>query len=240
MNISQKKCVVDMLESEMEFKNIFQILDNLSAPMKDEVYVPYLLIIAKRLDIHHFTRAAYLVLFKYFANLITSNMDHGLYTYDYLALMDSAYFFVIASGLGISNIYTQCMQASYGHSSYDDFLDYLYKEYSDDINWDLEIDLNGIDAYLETNAKVQLFEKDWSEEDALPSAAEYFEIVDIVSNLRGKNVVQNRTIENDAFLSSVSHETGINILKRTLISGFDCCFCESEDHSEEYVLIQRH
>lgn len=240
MNMSQKKCIVDMLESEMEFKNLFQILNKLSASMKDEVYIPYLLKIAKQLNIHHVTRAAYLVLFKYFANLITSNMDHGLYIYDYLALMDSAYFSVIALGLGISNIYTQCMQANYGHSSYEDFLNHLYKEYSDDINWDLEIDLNGIDAYLETNAKVQLFEKDWSEEDVLAGAPEYFEIVDIVANLRGVNVVQNGTKENNALLTSVSHKTGINILKRTIISGFDCCFCESKDYSEEYVIIQRH
>lgn len=244
MNISQKKCVVDMLESETEFRNLSRVLDNLSASMKDELYVPYLLIMVYRLNVHRVTRAAYLVLFKYYADLITAHMVHGLYTYDYFALMNSAYFSVLADRLEISNIYTQIMEESFGHCSYDDFLDYLYKEYSDDINWDMEIDLNGIDAFLEENLNVKLldnlFEKKRFDTETVTGVAEYFEVVDIVANLCGKNIVQNRTRENTALLSSVSRGTGIHIRKRMTLSGFDCCFCKSEDYSEEYVIIQRH
>lgn len=236
---SQKKYISDILSSKTGFRNLSLTLENLSAPMKDEVYVPYMLKLFNRIDNYLLSKNSYLVLFKYFANLIISHIGKGIYIYDYLALMNSAYFSVLADGLGISNVYTKNMMASYGHSSYEDLLDYLYKEYSSDINWDLEIDLNGIDIYLEKKAIDKLFGIEKFEEDTSEGIAEFFEIVNIVERLRGEDIAKTRTSKNDALLSSLLHETGVHIIKRTIISGFDCSFCESEDYSEEYVIIQR-
>lgn len=240
MNISHKKYVSDILSTKTEFRNISLTLDNLSAPMKDEVYVPYVLKLFNRIDNYLLSKNSYLVLFKYFANLIFSHMGQGKYIYDYLALMNSAYFYVIANGLGISDIYPQSMMVGYGHSSYEDLLDYLYKEYSDDINWDLGIDLNQMDSYFEKNANLRMFEIEDLEEDTSEVVTEFFDIVNIIARLRGEDIVQNRNRENDTLLSLIMHETGVRITKRTTIFGFDCSFCESEDNSEEYVIIQRH
>ena len=241
MNTSLKNSVVDLLESESEFRDLSLVLNNLSVFMEDEVYTPYLLKLVYRLDVHPVIRAAYQVLFKYGTKVVFSRMNHGGYEYDYLALMNAAYFSVLADGLGLSNTYTQCMEAGYGHCSYDDYVEYLFEKYEDDPDWDAEIDLNGIDQFLEKNKNVKLFKETLSEEeeDSAAGAAEYFDIICIVANLRGEDISQARSKDNDTVLSLVEHETGIHTIQRIVISGFDCCFCESEDYSEEYVIIQR-
>lgn len=239
MNRFQKKCVVELLESETEFKDLSLVLDNLSAFMEEEVYLPYLLKLVDRLNVHPVIRAAYLVLFKYCTKLVFSRISHGAYVYEYLALMNAAYFSVLADGLGLSNTYTQCMEADYGHCSCDDYVEHLFEKYEDDPDWDAEIDLNGIDQFLEKNKNVKLFKETLSEEDSEEGAAEYFDIISIVANLRGENNSLVRSKDNDTLLSLVKRETGIRTIQRTVISGFDCCFCESEDYSEEYVIIQR-
>lgn len=241
MNRFQKKCAVELLESETEFKDLSLALDNLSAFMEEEVYLPYLLKLVDRLNVHPVIRAAYLVLFKYCTKLVFSRMSHGGYAYEYLALMNAAYFSVLADGVGLSNIYTQCMETCYGHCSYDDYVEYLFKKYEDAPDWDAEIDLNGIDQFLEKNKNIKLFKETLSEEeeDSAAGAAEYFDIISIVANLRGEDISQARSKDNDKVLSLVVRETGIKTIQRTAISGFDCCFCESEDYSEEYVIIQR-
>lgn len=61
---SQKKYISDILSSKTGFKNISLTLDNLSAPMKDEVYVPYMLKLFNRIDNYLLSKNSYLVLFK--------------------------------------------------------------------------------------------------------------------------------------------------------------------------------
>lgn len=240
MNTSQKNNVVELLESETEFRGLSLVLNDLSVFMEDEIYTPYLLKLIERLNVHPVIRAAYQVLFKYCTKMVFSRMNHGGYEYDYLALMNVAYFSVLADGLGLSNTYTQCMEAGYGHCSYDDYVEYLFEKYEDDPDWDAEIDLNGIDQFLEKNKNVKLFKETLSEEeDSAAGAAEYFDIISIVANLRGEDNSLVRSKDNDTLLSLVKRETGIQTIQRTVISGFDCCFCESEDYSEEYVIIQR-
>lgn len=240
MNISQKKCVVDLLESKMEFRNISLLLDTPSDSVKDKIYIPYLLKLINRLDTHPVFKAAYHTLFMYCTSLISPRINHVLHAYDYLALMNIAYFSVLADGLRISDSYTQYMKARYGYSSYDDFVDHLYERYADDADWDLEIDLDGIDKFLEDNAKDRLFVKKILEEDTVEFVGRYFDIINIVADLRGEDIIQTRVKQNDSVLTSVLHETGIHIIKRIVICGFDCCFCNSEDYSEDYVIIQRH
>ena len=239
MNTFQKKYVVEILESETEFRDLSLVLDNLSVFTRDEIYTPYLLKLVDRINVHPVIRSAYQVLFKCCTNVAFSHKKKGVYLYDYLALMNAAYFSVLADELGLSNSYTQCMEAGYGHCSYDDYVEYLFEKYEDDPDWDAEIDLNEIDQFLEKNEKDKLFKEPISEEDSAAGAAEYFDIVSIVANLRGENILQARSKDNDAVLSLVVCETRIQTIQRTVISGFDCCFCESEYCSESYVIIQR-
>ncbi|SDL91187.1 hypothetical protein SAMN04487833_13821 [Sarcina sp. DSM 11001] len=240
MSPSQKKYVAELLESEMGFVNISSVFDDLSDSMKDEIYIPYLLKLINRINVHPVVTAAYQVLFKYCTNLIKPHMHSGLYVYDYLALMNTAYFSVIADGLGVPEYFSRYMKESYGPCNYDEFVDYIFEKNSGDIDWDLEIDLDGIDKFLEENGNTNIFKKTQHGDNSFTGAAEFFDIVNIVTDLRGEDITQTKIRENDKLLFSVSRKTGIHNIKRTIISGFDCCFCESDDYSEEYIIIQRY
>lgn len=239
LSLSQEKYIVELLESEMGFVNISFNLEMLSEPMKDVVYIPYLLKLVKRLNVNPLVRASYQVLFKYCANLTISRMNQGGYVHDYLKLLNSAYFYVIADRLGISEYFSRYMKDGYGYCDYEDLVEHLYEKNSNNIDWDLDIDLDVIYKFLEDNANANVRKETKLGEDFLGSTSEYFEIINKIAYLRGNEIIQNRIIENRAELSAILRDTGICIIERAVISGFDCCFCRSDDYCEEYVIIFR-
>ena len=238
VNRPQKKYILDSIQSVMGLNIIASVLDNLSEFIEEDVFMPLSIRLFNRTGILYTIRAAYEIIFSQCAEIVKDNQKNDSYVYENLLLMDVAYFFILAEGVGIPDSYSQCMKSCFGQSNYDDLVEFLFEKYSGNDDWDADINLDRIETFIEKNSNILLLQNDTIEqEDQEPIITEYLDVIDIVAGFHGLNLKKIRIKYNIDNIQEIRKRTSLSKVGGAIIDGFDCRIYSSEKFEEEYVII---
>lgn len=229
MNAQQKLVISNALEEKLGLFGLNDVLDNLAIFADDEIYVPFSCKIMDRLDDNRVTSIVYETLFMYCTNLSKSFWNQYDSYSNYLVLLNAAFFYALSYKLNVKDSYSKSMQILYGQDNYDEFVESLYVQHKDDLEWDTDIELDVLDDMIADSKTDRSFDES--------SQEEYMDVLEVMNSIRREHI---STIYEEDILEGFSHivlKTGIREQQCVDIHGFECHFCEAKSGDEKYIIV---
>ena len=141
-------------------------------------------------------------------------------------LLNVAYFSALSYKLHVKDSCKSAMKILYGQENYDDFIEFLYEQHPNDLDWDVDIELDLMDDLIYNSKNNHSFSPS--------SKGEFLDAVDAMNRIRREH---NVVIIADNGFEHIVQKTGIREMKCTEIYGFECHFCEARFSEEEYIIV---
>lgn len=228
MNAQQKAVIVRALQEEFGFSFLDDILERLAMFADEGIYIPLSCKLMDRLGDSRVTIIIYETIFKCCTNLTQSNWTQSDSYSNYLVLINAAFFYALSYKLHVRERYVSSMENLYGQNGYDEFVESLYEKHLDDIGWDVDIELDVLDDFIENSKKNDSFRKGSSEE--------FMDAVETMENIRREHINVQSEEDMEGF-DRIVQETGIHELQNIDIHGFECHFCEAKYSDEKYIIV---
>ncbi len=226
MNVEQKENIREIIQKELSFDHMDVVLDDLSFFLDGEMFIPFSCKLTERLGDRRITTIIYETLFEICTRLTMAKWDENNSYSNYLMLLNVAYFSALSYKLHVKDSCKSVMKILYGQENYDDFIEFLYEQHPNDLDWDVDIELDFMDNLIYNSKNNHSFSPS--------SKGEFLDVVDAMNRIRREH---NAVIIVDNGFEHIVQKTGIREMKCTEIYGFECHFCEARFSEEEYIIV---
>lgn len=226
MNVEQKENIREIIQKELSFDHMDVVLDDLSFFLDGEMFIPFSCKLTERLGDRRITTIIYETLFEICTRLTMAKWDENNSYSNYLMLLNVAYFSALSYKLHVKDSCKSVMKILYGQENYDDFIEFLYEQHPNDLDWDVDIELDFMDNLIYNSKNNHSFSPS--------SKGEFLDVVDAMNRIRREH---NAVIIADNGFEYIVQKTGIREMKCTEIYGFECHFCEARFSEEEYIIV---
>lgn len=226
MNVEQKENIREIIQKEFSFDSMNVVLDDLSFFLDGEMFIPFSCKLTERLGDRRITTIIYETLYEICTKLTMEKWDENNSYSNYLMLLNVAYFSALSYKLHVKDSCKSAMKILYGQENYDDFIEFLYEQHPNDLDWDVDIELDLMDDLIYNSKNNHSFSPS--------SKGEFLDAVDAMNRIRREH---NVVIIADNGFEHIVQKTGIREMKCTEIYGFECHFCEARFSEEEYIIV---